>query len=96
MSARKISIDCYRELVASGKLGAQESRVLAYVGSHPFCTRREIARALKIQTGTVSARVKGLIDALLIREMGTKRCDVSDKRVNALEVLPIQRELFAA
>jgi predicted transcriptional regulator len=93
MPVRETSLAAYRDPNRRG--GEQAARVAEYVRTHPLCSRKEVAKALSLETGTVSARVCELIEVGAVEEHGTKQCSVSKRTVAALRIPPIQPTLFS-
>ena len=62
------SIDCFHEVVIPSLAQSQNSKISAWAlrQKEPF-TRRQIASALDMETGTVSARVDALIAAKVLQ-----------------------------
>jgi hypothetical protein len=72
----------YEDHVNSGKASTQARRVfivIKYGAYHP--TNREIAKALRMEPGTVSARRKELMQENKITEAGVRRCTISKRMV---------------
>ena len=66
------SKDHYRELIASGNLGAQQVKVLGAIRENEGLTRHEIARGVNLPVTSVCGRVSELKDLNLIHEKGIK------------------------
>lgn len=81
---RESSIDCYHECVVPLLESGQAEQVARYVKRFGKCSRREVARGMKMETGTVSARVNKLIaDGVLVEgdEADRIKCPVTGKLV---------------
>lgn len=93
------SIEQYHAHRASGILSRQQQTVYAFLCRSPWkdYTRKEIARALNMEPGTVAGRVNELRDELhLLEELPSRRCSISGKVAHPVRVRTIQAELFAA
>lgn len=88
------SIHAYHDHEASGKASTQRARIMAYMRhqTRPV-SRREIARALGLETSTVSGRVNELMDVGIVA-VGRMQCPVTGKKVHALKAVPEQIDAF--
>lgn len=77
------------------KLPLWKGKVFDYITAHPRCSRKEIARALGMETASVAGRVNELMADELIEENGVKVCGVTGNTVAALRISPTQAELFS-
>lgn len=86
-NVRESSRDCYHQHVVPTKEAGQAEQVAEFVkrwGKNRNITRREVARYLEMETGTVSARVNKLIaDGVLVEgdEHDRMRCPITRKLV---------------
>lgn len=81
---------------ASGKLGEQQARIFAFMvkNCHKSFTRKELARALNMEPGTVAGRVNELIHGLhLLEELPIRTCAVSGRSAHAVRVADPQMDL---
>jgi len=90
------SIDCYHSHVVPLKERRQRDLVEAEIGRQKVCTRRMVAKALGMETGTVSARVNKLIADGLVIETGASPCPITGKKVHWLKISPAQKSMFDA
>jgi len=82
--ARTASIIALNDL-STLKINRQEKRILNYVLSRAKpVSRRQIARALKMETSTVSARVNNMVKYGVLDEDGKMTCPISKKQVGAI------------
>jgi len=88
------SIDCYHSHVVPLKERRQRDLVEAEIGRQKVCTRRMVAKALGMETGTVSARVNKLIADGLVIETGASPCPITGKKVRWLKIAPAQNSMF--
>ena len=88
MSIRDTSITAYNELKLETKSGTQKAIVLNYIKENGSKTRRQLAKALMIETSTISARVNSLINEFrLLKDDKTVVCPISKKRVHLVELM---------
>lgn len=88
---RDASMQAYRQLVASGKLGAQQRRIVEHFLAHPGArfTRQELARDTGLTINATCGRVAELMAepfGVLLERDPRKRCTVTQNEVNALEL----------
>jgi hypothetical protein len=87
---RGTSLEAYRALRASGKLGAQQLAIVGYFIDRPgaSASRQELARDLGIGINAVCGRVVELLTAAppILAERGRKVCQVTRNDVLALEL----------
>lgn len=75
---RDTSIAAHIEHKASGKLGAQEQRILEFLRIRQFgLTRNEIAHALNLRLSSVCGRVNTLIKAGVARDEPRRACTIT-------------------
>jgi len=86
------SIDAYHTL---GHEAEQCDRILAHVSQHGPCTRRMTARALGMETSTVSARVHELVKHGDLCERFIAPCPITGVRVNWIDIPGGQMEWAA-
>ena len=81
---RDTSINAFRDLPQI-KINRQEKKILRYVMSRIDTTRHEIARALKMETSTVSARVNNMLEWGVLDECEyNRKCRVSGRTVHVV------------
>jgi len=81
---RSSSVMAFNDL-SSLKINRQEKRILNYVLNRVKpVTRRQIARALKMETSTVSARVNSMLKWGCLDEKTKMLCPISKKKVGAI------------
>lgn len=93
------SLLAYDRLREGPQLGAQQRRVLDYLREHAGrdYTRKELARALGLEPGTIAGRVNELIAVGLIVELPRRTCAVSGQSAHAVRASrnqPEQAELW--
>lgn len=88
------SKDAYQRHRDSGKALTQAQRVLAFIRENPRCSRADIAAGTGIRLASVCGRVNELLEAKDVREQGVKTDMDTGMRVNTLEAMPDQGELF--
>ena len=82
------SIGTYHDLKVSGLLSKRQVEIMIYIkrmGAN--LTRRQIAKALELETSQVSGRVNELVSMNALCEFGTVKCRHS-KRMVGLVGLP--------
>jgi DNA-binding MarR family transcriptional regulator len=87
------SIDAYHTLKASG-MSESYSRILAYMKPGRIYSRKEVARALDIETSSMAGRCKELIEMGQIEVCGSINCPVSHMTVQAIKLTGQQANLF--
>jgi predicted transcriptional regulator len=92
MTARVQSVEAYR---TNTQIGTQAAAIMRVIEKQPRCTRRQVAKKLKLETAVVSARVNWLIEKQLVTEDGEVTCPITSKKVAALKVISLQQDLFA-
>lgn len=81
---RSSSLESYKDLPQL-TINKQERKILRYVMSRAKAvSRHQIARALKMQTSTISARVNSMLKWGVIEENGKVVCPVSKRTVGAI------------
>lgn len=84
---RDTSIQAFHEVEFSGKSGTQKALIIKHLEEKKKATRREIAKALNMETATVSARVNSLRDEHnLVTDTNTTICPLSKKTVHLVEL----------
>jgi len=87
MSVNESSRLAYKQIAKDGTLTFQEQLILTYIQRNPKQTRRQVAKALDLDTSTVSGRVNGLLEKRLVTDTKKGKCPLSGKTVGLLEVL---------
>ena len=77
----------FSQLQKDHAIPTQENKILLYLQDNKEATRRQIARDLKMETSTVSARVNSLVNKRLIRSKKLTKCPITKKLVHLLEVV---------
>lgn len=92
MTVRQTSLDSWADLQGRGVLQDQERAIMqwAHLQTRPFI-RKEIAAALNMQTGTVSARVTRLVKLGFLEELLSRHDGGYE-----LQVMPAQKQLELA
>lgn len=93
-AVREASLDAYHNQIVGGREQTQCDLVETEIIRQGLCTRRMIAQALGMETGTVSARVNKLIADGRVVETGMNPCPVTGRSVNWIAAAPAQREMF--
>lgn len=88
------SINCYHSHVVPAKELNQCDLVEVEISRQKVCTRRMVAKALGMETGTVSARVNKLIADGLVIEAAASPCPITGKKVHWLKISPAQKSMF--
>lgn len=86
MSAVDTSLLAIIELRNSNGIAPQELKILDYLSIHRSATRRVIARDLKMETSTVSARINGLKAKHKVIDKEVVKCPISNKYVHLVAV----------
>ena len=84
-SVTETSIDCYYNTVV-GKYQTRYHKMIAgfMMGQKEPLTRKEIGKALGLETNQYSGRCNELITAKVLKVVGKKKCTFSGKCVEAL------------
>ncbi len=91
----RTSIDCWHGHVIPNSRDGQEQRILAYLATVADATIGEIAAALGLINGTVSARQNKLRNEDKLIEFSTSRkCRISGITCKPLRIVRGQVELF--
>ena len=81
------SINTYHSEITLGKGAKQCRAILEYMKGKGAMTRREIATALDMETGTVAGRVNSLVESgALVESENLFRCSISGRRVHTVWV----------
>ncbi|MCK4830547.1 hypothetical protein KA005_83285 [bacterium] len=81
---RNTSLEAFKDLPQL-TINKQEKKILKYVMSRAKkVTRHQIARALKMQTGTISARVNSMLKWGVLSENSKTVCPISKRTVGAI------------
>jgi len=80
---RQTSLEAFKDLPVI-HVNRQEKAILKFVNTRKDCTRREIAKALSMETSTVSARVNHMVKYGVLDEYKKRKCRVSGKMVNVV------------
>lgn len=67
------SFDAYIDLIESGELSATKATVVDVLKRHPGITRETIATLANMKESSVCGRIRELIDANLVEEVGTTK-----------------------
>ena len=67
------SVDSFFDMVESGKLGEQKSKVIRALHKTPGLTRKTISTTIGIEYTSACARVRELLDDGLIVEVGATK-----------------------
>ena len=86
MSANNISKEAYKEIQASGKSHTQMNLILNHLILHGSKTRRQLSKALDMETSTISARVNKLKELNYVSDSKTTICPLSKVTVGLVEV----------
>jgi DNA-binding MarR family transcriptional regulator len=86
-SIRQTSLDAFKELNESGKLGMQEQVIYDKLAQHgePL-TLQEISRATGISINAVSGRVNGLKKKQLLQECAKRKCLLTQRNVTPVGI----------
>src|SRR5689334_21920666 len=91
------SLIAYHAHRANGRLSRQQQDIFAFLCKHAHrdFTRKELARALNMEPGTIAGRVNELRDELhLVEEFPIRRCTVSGNSAHPIRLAVPQTELF--
>lgn len=84
-NVKETSIEAYDELKRNNRITPLQQKILDFMRvKNKYYTRKEIAKALDMETSTVSARVNELIFYQEIDVIGKKICPISKKLVEAI------------
>lgn len=87
------SIESYDAIKLSG-MAECHAAILRFMQPGVIYTRKEVARALGLETSSVAGRVNELIDEEHIEVCGRKICPISNRNVEAIKLSTVQRPLF--
>lgn len=90
---KQSSKNAFQKLIKSGARGTQHGKIIAYLKQcdQPK-TRKEIAKALDMETSTIAARINELVDCDAVLECGSGKCSVSQIHVGIVMLNPSLRE----
>lgn len=93
-NVQETSIQCYHSHQQQFK--TQEEIIYDWIATHnkPAPTRREIAKAINLETSSVAGRVNELLAKKLIEESGKRKCSITGIRASTLIITPTQKKLF--
>ena len=74
---QETSINSYRELISSGKLGQLQELIYGYFLANPDSTDREIADLSGYDINVITARRNELIELGYLKETGRRLCKVT-------------------
>jgi len=90
---KESSLTAYDSLKSNG-MAASQARILAHMQPGRLYSRREIARALDLETSSVAGRVNELIEMNQVEVCGHIKCPISRKTVEAIKLAGKQTSLF--
>jgi predicted transcriptional regulator len=89
------SRDAYAVHKANGKLGAQQERIVAFLGErHGAWTRSEIAEATGIKLSAVCGRINEMVASGIVEDTPRRPCRVTGSSAHPVRLVPTQRALF--
>jgi len=89
MSTSQTSRDAINSIREDGTTATQRSKIfscLANLRQGSAVTRRQIAAMTGLELGAVAGRVNGLIKDEVVVEVGTVKCDTTNKTVKTLQL----------
>lgn len=76
-------------------MGECQRKILSVMEAGKVYTRKQIARMTDMETSSVSGRMNELITMEVVQVIGSIRCPISGKLVEAVQLVPDQKDLFA-
>ena len=92
MTVSTTSISAYRQHKGNNFAG-QHGIILAVLHPGKLYSRRQIAKACKLETSTVSARVNELLEYGQLEVCGRMKCPVTGVTVEAVKLTAVQMEI---
>lgn len=86
------SIAAYHDHKAN-RFAGQHGIILAVIQPGKLYSRRQIAKACKLETSTVAARCNEMLASGQLEVCGTLRCPITSVRVEAIKLVVQQMEL---
>lgn len=83
----------FRKRLFSGQNQSQESKVYCALQNLGPMTRRQIARATKIELNTVCARVNRLIERELLEDPNIVDCPISGEPVKQVRIKRVRKRI---
>ena len=93
MTIRQSSITAYNQGVRSGKIPSQRNRILDLLKREGPMTNRMIGKVLRMELGSVSARVNAMLKSELVNESHYADCPHSGERVRWVQIAWPQKQL---
>jgi hypothetical protein len=94
LNARESSLLAYDEIQADGMATTKRAAIASWLSRHPRSSRADIVRGTGFTINCVCGRVAELLEDHEIFEREIDKVDpVTGKKVNTLEVAPVQRAL---
>lgn len=78
------SLEAYNDMRLSGSLSRRQYEVMVCMHELRKATRREIAKALDWDTGSIAGRVNELVEIGALTECGTTKCKRTGKTVGVV------------
>lgn len=91
-AVKDTSIAAFHGHKANGFAG-QHGIILAVMRPGKLYSRRQIAKASKLETSTVSGRVNELLESGQLEVCGTIYCPLSGRKVEAVKLVTVQMEI---
>ena len=90
----EITLACYDRMNGAG-FNALQSKILACMQIGAVYTRRQLAKATALETSTVAGRVNELIARGMLEVVGTIKCPITQRSVEAVKRTDVQMALFS-
>ena len=84
----------YDQMNGAG-FGALQSLILARMKPGQLYSRRQLAQMTRLETSTVAGRVNELISRDVLEVVGTIKCPVTQRNVEAVKRTDVQMALFS-
>jgi len=75
-------------------MGECQRKIISVMQPGQVYTRKQISRLTDMETSSVAGRINELLDAEVVQVIGSIRCPISNKLVEALQLTPDQKALF--
>lgn len=83
------SIKCYHELRKEGKINQQQEHILNAMKRNKDYSLQELCKLTGLAINSVSARVNELKEKAIIISLYKRKCSVTNRTIQALEINPL-------
>lgn len=93
-AVRETSLNAYRDIESTGKVGAQAKSILGYIKPGRNYSLQEISKLTGYPINVVSGRCNDLKKAGELIEAPQRKCSITGRTVNPVRLPSIQLELL--